>query len=162
MKILLILVITSVVMAADVAAQSGDQPVVAVSAVDKISPLSQPLAGTLFFNPLERDRMERARKTGSILIDDMSARNDPPVMNGFVKRDDGITSVWIDGTYKSLPDARLAARIDSTSVGMNIKVVASNDFIGLAAPPAIARAKASEKTRKVKLKPKSRATKLRK
>ena len=149
-------------MAAEVAAQSGDRPVIAVSAVDKDLPQIQPLTGTLFFDPLERERMERARKTGSIVIDDISARIDPPVMNGFVKRGDGITSVWIDGAYKSLPDAKLAAKIDSTSVGMNIKVVPSDDLIRPTAPAVQnARAKITDKGRKVKLKPNSRARKLR-
>ena len=100
MKTLLMLAITGVVMAAEVAAQSGDQPVVAVSAGDKISPQIQPLAGTLFFDPLERYRMERARKTGSIGIGDISAINDPPVMNGFVKRSDGRSVIWIDSLVR--------------------------------------------------------------
>lgn len=128
MKIVLTLVITSVVMATEVAAQSGGQPVVAVSAIDKISPQIQPLAGTLFLDPLERDRMDRARKTGSIVIDDLSARNDPPVMNGFVKRSDGRSVIWIDSLVRyNIQSARVdllqPSDVGNESVNLSVREI---------------------------------------
>ena len=82
------------------------QPLVApnaqISVVSAFTPAEvvavlKPLGGTLFFDVSERDRMDRARKSGPISIDPVTTIREPPVINGFVKRSDGITAVWLDG-----------------------------------------------------------------
>ena len=59
-----------------------------------------PLAGTLFFSPQQRERMERVRKTG---IADPGADSEVTprsMLNGFVKRSDGYSVIWIDGEQR--------------------------------------------------------------
>ncbi|MEP7156687.1 MAG: hypothetical protein ABI905_12990 [Betaproteobacteria bacterium] len=71
---------------------------VAPSAVNEKSPELRPLSGTLFFTDQERARMDRARKSGvAMTADGMLAPAPPSVLNGFVKRSDGQTTIWVDG-----------------------------------------------------------------
>lgn len=56
------------------------------------------LEGRLFFSAEQRQRMDDARKRGLVSSDDgQVAETPPPVLNGFVKRSDGNTAVWVDG-----------------------------------------------------------------
>ena len=56
------------------------------------------LEGRLFFSAQERQRMEAARRRGFVFGDSSQLVDAPPsVLNGFVKRSDGNTAVWIDG-----------------------------------------------------------------
>lgn len=77
-------------------AKAADAPATAPSAINEIEQLTKPLAGTLFFDPIQRARMDRARKTDSIEIVDAPTRVEPSVINGFVKRGDGRSAIWID------------------------------------------------------------------
>lgn len=56
------------------------------------------LQGRLFFSPEQRERMDDARKRG-LVPGDNGQTTEPPgsVVNGFVKRSDGNTAVWVDG-----------------------------------------------------------------
>jgi hypothetical protein len=89
--------------------------------------LLKPLGGTLFFDASERDRMDRARKSGPISVDPATTIREPSVINGVVKRSDGITTVWVDGAYQEVTSATLVARISSTSVGMAVKFAEATD-----------------------------------
>jgi hypothetical protein len=59
------------------------------------------LEGRLFFSALERQRMDEARKRGlttgetGVLVEPS-----PSVLNGFVKRSDGNTAIWVDGDVR--------------------------------------------------------------
>ena len=56
------------------------------------------LEGRLFFSAQERQRMEAPRRRGVVFGDSSQLVDAPPsVLNGFVKRSDGNTAVWVDG-----------------------------------------------------------------
>ena len=56
------------------------------------------LEGRLFYSAQERQRMEAARRRGFVVGDSSQLVDAPPsVLNGFVKRSDGNTAVWVDG-----------------------------------------------------------------
>ena len=58
----------------------------------------KPLDGRLFFSAQQRQRLDDARKRGVVGGDDGKILELPPsVLNGFVKRSDGNTAVWVDG-----------------------------------------------------------------
>ena len=68
---------------------------------------ASPLEGRLFFTPQERQRIDDARKRGLVPGDDGQMTEPlPSVLNGFVKRSDGHTAVWVDGVPRW--DARTA------------------------------------------------------
>ena len=81
-------------------AKAADAPATAPSAINEMEQLAKPLAGTLFFDPIQRARMDRARKTGSKVNVDVPAGVEPSVINGFVKRGDGRSVVWIDSVAR--------------------------------------------------------------
>ena len=120
----------------------------APSAVNDASPLTQPLAGTLFFGQQQRDQMDRARKFGAITVTGVSGEPAPSVLNGFVKRSDGISTVWVDGAYKSMNDVKMTARIQSTSVGMDTNTIVASEPVADAKTSDPARATAPGKSRK--------------
>ena len=71
---------------------------------------TEPLEGRLFFSAQQRQRMDQARKRGFVSGDDSQQVETPTsVLNGFVKRSDGNTVVWVDG------DVRWNAKTASTS-----------------------------------------------
>ena len=73
--------------------QSGSVP-----SQDVAPDAAKPLEGRLFFSPEERQRMDRARKRGLVPGEDGQIMEPPAsVLNGFVKRSDGNTAVWVDG-----------------------------------------------------------------
>jgi hypothetical protein len=84
-----------------------------------ISNLSQSLSGTLFFSREQRERMDRARQRGEHLEVDglVLAPERPPVINGFVKRSDGKTTMWVDGERLNDTKARLTDRVQPVDVG---------------------------------------------
>ena len=56
------------------------------------------LEGRLFFSPQERQRIDVARKRGTVPdIDDRLVETQSSTLNGFVKRSDGHLAVWVDG-----------------------------------------------------------------
>ena len=114
----------------------------------------KPLGGTLFFDVSERDRMDRARKSGPISIDPVTTIREPPVINGVVKRSDGITTVWVDGGYQEVTSATLVARISSTSVGMAVKFAEATDNTMANSTKQQPPSKVSKNTRPTKRKPK--------
>ena len=62
---------------------------------------SKGLEGRLFFSAQQRQRMDQARKRGFVSGDDRQSLETPPsVLNGFVKRSDGNTVVWVDGNVR--------------------------------------------------------------
>jgi hypothetical protein len=102
MKILAkMLMLACLAVATGSAAQSATPEIAAPSSVDRIAPATQPLAGTLFFGRDQRDKMDRVRQLGAVaeVKDDDGVVVEPTVtvLNGFVKRSDGQTTIWVDG-----------------------------------------------------------------
>lgn len=99
------------------AAQGVSAPSAAPSAVDKLAPVTQPLAGTLFFGQQQRDRMDRARKRGELSADGDAEEPAPSVLNGFVKRSDGQSAIWVDGQPRYNVRSDGARRLQPSDVG---------------------------------------------
>ena len=76
------------------------------------------LEGRLFFSPQERQRMDEARKRGLVTGNDGQAVEAPAsVLNGFVKRGDGNTTVWVDGVPRWNATGKSTDRLLPSDVG---------------------------------------------
>ncbi|MBC7622551.1 MAG: hypothetical protein H7232_04105 [Aeromicrobium sp.] len=61
-----------------------------------VSTTYRPLTGKLFFTDAERDRLDKARKDGVLVVDgEIVARS--PQVEGFVRSSGGRTTYWVDG-----------------------------------------------------------------
>jgi hypothetical protein len=64
-----------------------------------VSTTYRPLTGKLFFTDAERDRLDKARKDGVLVVDgEVVART--PRVDGFVKSTNGRTTYWVDGSQR--------------------------------------------------------------
>lgn len=73
--------------------------------------------GTLFFTPSERSAMERLRRGENITIGNSA----DAVVNGYIKRSDGVNTVWIDGKpFRT--DAERLARVHDLPIGASTSV----------------------------------------
>jgi hypothetical protein len=82
-----------------------------------------PLGGTLFFARGEREQMDRARKGGFAATspEDRYTPAKSTAINGFVKRSDGTTTVWVDEQTRQNVEPTVAAQLESMSVGTRLK-----------------------------------------
>ena len=103
------------------AAQIISAPTIAASttpsAVIETTPSTQALVGTLFFGQQQRDRMDRERKGGTISADGVSNEAAPAVLNGFVKRSDGRSAIWVDGQLRYSVQNEGMRRLQPSDVG---------------------------------------------
>lgn len=85
---------------------------------DAKSDTAKGLEGRLFFSAEQRQRMNNARKRGLVSNDD-GQLIEPPVsmLNGFVKRSDGNTAVWVDGVPRWNAKSGSTAGLMPTDVG---------------------------------------------
>ncbi len=125
------------------------------SSVNEHAPSVSPLAGTLFFGQQEREQMDSARRRGGGSAPGTWERTAPSVLNGFVKRSDGGSTVWVDGVQKLMSDATIIARVQSTSVGMETTTIIAGNQTGEHTASERPRAKAPAKSRKAVRKPDS-------
>ncbi len=132
------------------------------SAVDANAPLILPLVGTLFFDQRERERMNDARKRGEISFQGTPASDAPSVLDGFVKRSDGKSTVWVDGVQRTMSDARIIARVQSTSVGMETTTIIAGEQSTATIPSVETRATVPAKRQKSTRKADSASAPLRK
>ena len=95
-----------------------------VPALPRTSPdATTRLDGRLFFSPQQRQRIDEARKRGvapgadTQVEEGPPVENQPPVLNGFVKRSDGNTAVWIDGVSRWNADSKGANNLSPSDVG---------------------------------------------
>ena len=107
------LVLAYLAVATESAAQNVHEP----SAVSEVAPFTQQLAGTLFFNQQQRDRMDRARKPGAIAVESVSDDPAPSALNGFVKRSDGQSAIWVDGQPRYNVQSDGVRRLQPSDVG---------------------------------------------
>jgi hypothetical protein len=71
--------------------------------------------GTLFHTPEERARLERLRR-GDPEVPIGAAGTGRPEITGFVKRSDGRSTVWIDGSPVQVGSPEASRRLDPKSV----------------------------------------------
>ena len=99
------------------------------------------LDGRLFFSPQQRQRIDEARKRGvalgadTQLEDGQPVASQPPVLNGFVKRSDGNTAVWVDGVSRWNANSSSANNLSPSDVGGPANYLQSTS--GEIAAPAI-------------------------
>ncbi len=113
----------------------------------------QGLDGRLFFSPQERQRMDATRKRGGLSELDLQGADIPPsVLNGFVKRSDGNTAVWVDGNLRWNAQSGRVRGLQPTDVGGSAAYVqASSTEASAAAPLPRARARNVVKPRAKKI-----------
>ena len=89
-----------------------------IAVPDTKSDTAKGLEGRLFFSAEQRQRMDNARKRGLVSNDD-GQLIEPPVsmLNGFVKRSDGNTAVWVDGVPRWNAKSGSTAGLMPTDVG---------------------------------------------
>ena len=80
--------------------------------------VSKPLEGRLFFSPQQRLQIDTARRRGFVTGEDgQLVETPPPVLNGFVKRSDGNTAVWVDGDVRWNGQSKYAVSLVPSDVG---------------------------------------------
>ena len=107
------------------------------------------LEGRLFFSAEQRQRMDAARKRGLVSSDDGQLVETPPsVLNGFVKRSDGNTAVWVDGVPRWNAQSKNADSLSPSDVGgpASYLKLTSGETVALA-PKHAPRAKKAVKSR---------------
>ena len=104
-------------------AEAAGAPVSAPSAINEIELLTKPLGGTLFFDPIQRARMDRMRKHAMAVSGGDGEGNGvfpaptSSVVNGFVKRSDGQSVVWVDGEARYNVKSANMALLQPSDVG---------------------------------------------
>ncbi len=148
--VLLAAIVTAMLVTSPVGAQ-------AVAAAAKIAPpgetrpAAQPLGGTLFFSRGQRLQMDRNRDRAPTLGGDVEAVDlSRPTINGFVKRSDGVSAIWVDGKPRVIGDANVVARVQPGSVGMDIASVVADAPAEKVTPPDRARQNKSVKKPRTK------------
>jgi hypothetical protein len=107
---------------------------------DPIATTSQALQGKLFFNDTERARADKMRKDlaeGRVVVNEETTYS-APVLSGFIKRSDGVTTYWVNSGNAS--DTRFVVDADtdaskeilatSTMVGGEPKFVLTGTTVG--------------------------------
>ena len=82
-----------------------------------ITEVSQPLSGRLFYSREQRERMDRARARGDAIPGTTEVAPTPSTLNGFVKRSDGQTMIWVDGQPRYNSTSRELANLSPQDVG---------------------------------------------
>ena len=113
-----------------VSAQDGILPVNSAPSSVGSSPIAvQPLSGVLFFSRDQRERLDRARTRGAPLSDSVAAEPAPSVLDGFVKRSDGQSAIWVDGQPRYNVQSDGVRRLQPQDVGganEHLKVLSSS------------------------------------
>ena len=79
--------------------------------------ISQRLSGRLFYTREQRERMDRARARGDAIPGTTDVAPTPSTLNGFVKRSDGQTMIWVDGQPRYNSTSRELAKLSPQDVG---------------------------------------------
>ena len=82
-----------------------------------ITEVSQPLSGRLFYSREQRERMDRARARGDAMPGTTDVAPTPSTLNGFVKRSDGQTMIWVDGQPRYNSTSRELENLRPQDVG---------------------------------------------
>ena len=73
--------------------------------------------GTLFYTPAERSHLDKLRRGENIATGESA----DPVINGYIRRSDGVNTVWINGAPFKI-DAKRLERIESLPIGTSARV----------------------------------------
>ena len=101
-----------------------------------VSTTYRPLTGKLFFTDAERDRLDKARKDGVLVIDgEVVARS--PQVEGFVRSSGGRTTYWVDGGQRidAKPANSVTASPSMTGPEASVKFRESGVSTILQVPP---------------------------
>ncbi len=139
--------------------EAVDASATAPSAIIEIEQLTKPLAGTLFFDPIQRARMDRMRKHpvtvsgGDGEGDGVFPAPTSSVVNGFVKRSDGHSVVWVDGEVRYNVKSASMVNLQPSDVG------GANNSVVLNLPNESVKAPVPAKVRAKKISPRNAARK---
>jgi hypothetical protein len=98
-------------------------------------PASLALVETLFFSAEQRRQMDRARdRPQTLLAEGDNSVESRSTINGFVKRSDGVSTVWVDGQQKSMINGNMARRIQPSAVGMDIASITASQAPEMTTP----------------------------
>lgn len=118
---------------------------------DPITTTSRPLSGKLFYSDEKRAQLDNARKGGIRIVDDVVIRRST-VLNGFVQRNDGSATYWVNGGgrsetrhVKAPPDGVAAS---SSMVGTEPKFMLAGSNVGAEGAAAGAKDKVKVKAAK--------------
>ena len=79
--------------------------------------ISHRLSGRLFYTREQRERMDRARARGDAIPGTTDVAPTPSTLNGFVKRSDGQTMIWVDGQPRYNSTSRELENLRPQDVG---------------------------------------------
>lgn len=94
----------------------------------------QALEGRLFFSREQRERLDRARAGGEIVNEETAIEPPASRINGFVKRSDGETAVWVDGRARYGVAGEKVERLQPQDVGGasgKVKILSGNTSTSL-------------------------------
>jgi hypothetical protein len=94
---------------------------------DPIATTSQALQGKLFFNDTERARADKMRKDlaeGRVVVNEETTYS-APVLSGFIKRSDGVTTYWVNNGNAS--DTRFVVDADTDA---SKEILATSTMVG--------------------------------
>ena len=74
---------------------------------DAIPSSREALSGKLFFSREQRERLDRVRAGRDVSIEQIAIDPSASRINGFVKRSDWETAVWVDGRVSRIPPNEL-------------------------------------------------------
>lgn len=111
--------------------ETATQP---TKAPDPIASTYRPLTGKLFFNDLERERLDKARKDG-VQVVDSEVVNRTPTLNGMVRESSSRkTTYWVDGKARRVGTKERDPAIAPNMVGATPTVTLRAS--GEGAPPS--------------------------
>ena len=100
--------------------------------------VTKPLEGRLFFSPQQRQQIDTARRRGFVSGDNGQLVEAPPsVLNGFVKRSDGNTAVWVDGDVRWNANSRSVGSLSPGDVGGPSEYVKSINIDSMGVSPKL-------------------------
>ena len=109
-----------------------------------VSTTYRPLTGKLFFTDAERDRLDKARRDGVLVVDgEVVART--PRVDGFVKSTSGRTTYWVDGSQRidAASSSSIVAKPSITGTESAVKIRESGGSLTAPAGSKSATAKAT-------------------
>jgi hypothetical protein len=115
------------------------------------APAPPALPNRLFSDPAERVQLDKTRPPVPAIVDESTVVNESteppfarvapsvqaaptptlkprtPVINGFVKRSDGVATVWVNDVPRHNPDAEWLANLEPNDVGGDVRAIKKNN-----------------------------------
>ena len=108
---------------------------------DAIPSTREALNGRLFFSREQRERLDRLRAGGDVPAEQLVVEPRASRINGFVKRSDGETALWVDGRVSSIPPNELENITPSVvgGSGNSLRVSMANAPLPIATKATVAK-----------------------